>query len=74
MLDDVAATLRKNADVKAEVAGHTDSQGARAFNVSLSQRRAAAVRKYLVDQGVNADNLTFKGYGPDNPVASKVFG
>lgn len=70
VLDETAATLKKNADVKAEVAGHTDSQGSRAYNISLSQRRAAAVRKYLIDQGVNATNLTARGYGPDRPVAS----
>ncbi len=69
-LDDVAATLKKNQDISAEVAGYTDSSGARAYNINLSNRRAQAVRQYLIDKGVAANRLTAKGYGPDNPVAS----
>jgi len=51
------------------VEGHTDSQGADAANLSLSQRRADAVLKYLVDHGVASGRLTAKGYGETQPVA-----
>jgi outer membrane protein OmpA-like peptidoglycan-associated protein len=52
-----------------EVAGHTDNRGAAAYNRDLSQRRAEAVRSYLVSKGVNGGNLSARGYGPDSPVA-----
>lgn len=68
-LDRAAATLRKNDDLVVEVAGHTDSDGAAAYNESLSERRARAVRNYLVNAGVNGANLSTKGYGEANPIA-----
>ena len=69
ILDDVAQTLKKNADLVVELSGYTDNTGSKAFNVSLSQRRAQAVVDYLVSQGVNENILTAKGYGPDSPIA-----
>jgi len=56
--------------VRVRIAGHTDNVGKRAANVDLSQRRAAAVRKYLVDAGIDAARLETRGAGPDEPVAS----
>jgi outer membrane protein OmpA-like peptidoglycan-associated protein/uncharacterized protein YidB (DUF937 family) len=58
------------ADAKIEVGGHTDSRGAAATNLALSQKRADAVKAFLAKNGVNAAALTTKGYGPDKPVAS----
>lgn len=52
-----------------EVGGHTDSTGSAAANERLSMRRAAAVRAYLVEQGVNASALQGRGYGWTNPIA-----
>lgn len=69
VLDEMAATLKRYPDQRVEVAGHTDNKGARSYNVSLSQKRAEAVRKYLIDKGVAADKLTARGYGPDNAIA-----
>ena len=51
------------------VEGHTDDQGGDAANLTLSQRRADAVLKYLVDKGVAATRLTAKGFGETQPVA-----
>ncbi len=71
-LDRIAQVLQRNDHLKFEVAGHTDNTGNYQRNVNLSQRRAEAVRHYLVDQGVAADRLTAKGYGPDQPVADNA--
>lgn len=69
ILDDAAATLAKHGDLEAEVAGHTDNRGVPAKNKALSQQRADAVMQYLVSKGVNAANLSAKGYGQERPVA-----
>jgi len=69
VLDDMASTLKRYPNQKVEVAGHTDSSGARSYNVRLSQQRAESVRAYLVNKGVVAGNLSARGYGPDSPVA-----
>lgn len=72
VLDDAAATLRKYPDLVVEVAGHTDSDGAAAYNESLSERRAKTVMNYLVDRGANAANLTARGFGEAEPVADNT--
>jgi outer membrane protein OmpA-like peptidoglycan-associated protein len=53
-----------------EVGGHTDSVGSEAYNQGLSERRADAVRDYLMSKGVKASRLTARGYGESRPVAS----
>jgi len=69
ILDNAAVTLKEWGEVKVEVAGHTDSVHSDAYNLKLSQRRAEAVRAYLIKQGVAADRLTATGYGESKPVA-----
>lgn len=69
VLNDAAATLRKNPTIKVEVSGHTDSDGAADFNESLSARRATTVHDYLADHGVAVDRLTVRGYGETQPIA-----
>lgn len=69
-LDRVAATLAQQDQLKAEVAGYTDSRGNAEANRRLSQRRAEAVMAYLVEKGIAADRLSARGYGQDNPIAS----
>ena len=71
-LDIIANTLVSNSHLKFEVAGHTDSTGSLSRNIALSQRRAEAVRSYLVKKGVAADRLTAKGYGPTKPIANNA--
>lgn len=72
VLDEVAKQLIMVPDLKIEIAGHTDSRGTRIRNIKLSLARAEAVRAYLVMQGVPAERLTARGYGPDKPVASNA--
>jgi len=69
ILDDVAASLQKHPRIKIELQGHTDSTGPAAYNMGLSQRRAEAVRDYLVSRGVDVERMTAKGYGMTQPVA-----
>jgi len=54
-----------------ELAGYTDSIGSVGYNIGLSQRRAEAVKQYLVaERGIDAGRIQAKGYGKLNPVAS----
>ena len=50
--------MSKYPRLKVEVQGHTDSSGADAYNMNLSQQRADAVRDYLISQGVSAAGAT----------------
>ncbi|KAK1548386.1 hypothetical protein Q3G72_001794 [Acer saccharum] len=71
VLDQVASVMRNFARVtKLRIEGHTDNTGDRKKNLRLSQDRAGAVRKYLVDHGVATKRLEAMGYGPDKPLAS----
>jgi outer membrane protein OmpA-like peptidoglycan-associated protein len=56
--------------LKLAVEGYTDTTGTTAFNQTLSEQRANAVRDYLVQQGLDAGSVTAQGFGPANPVAS----
>ncbi|MBI3431715.1 MAG: OmpA family protein [Hydrogenophilales bacterium] len=69
ILDQAAEGLKEWGDVKVEVAGYTDSRGKDKYNLKLSQRRAEAVRAYLIGKGIAADRLTAKGFGETRPVA-----
>jgi OOP family OmpA-OmpF porin len=69
VLDAVAADLKKYPRLKIELQGHTDSTGSDAYNLQLSQKRADAVRAYLIEQGVAPSQLTAKGYGESQPIA-----
>jgi len=69
LLDLVAISLKRRPDVKVEVVGHCDWVGTEAYNQRLSIRRAEAVRDYLISKGVQAENLTFTGFGETKPMA-----
>lgn len=56
-------------DLKLEIEGHTDSIGSEEYNQTLSEKRAATVRDYLVSSGVSIDNVVARGLGKSDPVA-----
>jgi OOP family OmpA-OmpF porin len=68
-LDNVATILKANATLKLVVEGHTDSVGKPASNLVLSQKRADAVKNYLVQKGLDANRLEAIGYGQERVVA-----
>ena len=69
-LDRLVEFLRQDANLRVEVAGHTDNVGAPAANMALSQRRAQAVLAYLSAHGVPAARLRAKGYGETKPLTA----
>ena len=66
-LGEFKSFLQQNPQVKIEVEGHTDSRASNEYNRELSDRRAAAVRKWLVANGVAEDRITSIGKGEDAP-------
>ena len=69
-LDKIAAMLKAKPDWKLTIEGHTDSTAAAAYNQTLSERRAAAVKVYLVAAGIDGARLTTAGFGASRPVAT----
>ena len=72
VLDTVASTLGEYDQTIIEVAGHTDSVGAAAYNQRLSEQRAQAVANYLVSRGVNRERLITTGAGANHPIADNA--
>ena len=67
-LNEAADVLTRFQEIKIEISGHTDNQGAHAYNMDLSKRRAESVRNYLIGKGIDPSRITVKGYGPDQPI------
>jgi outer membrane protein OmpA-like peptidoglycan-associated protein len=67
-LNEVASAIKSD-DRSVVIYGHTDSQGSDTFNQQLSQRRADAVRQYLISQGMPADRIRAEGIGEAQPIA-----
>ena len=59
--------LQKNPQLKIEIGGHTDTRGDAQENLVLSEGRANAVKEYLIQQGIEANRLSSKGYGETQP-------
>lgn len=81
MLSDAArATLQKNAEwmnvsyrrsARVSVEGHADSRGTNEYNLALGERRAAAVRDYLVSLGIAADRVNIVSKGEEDPACTE---
>jgi len=69
ILDKVVRTLKENPEIEVEIRGYTDNTGSYETNMQLSQRRADAVKIYLLNKGIDAARIRTRGYGPENPIA-----
>jgi outer membrane protein OmpA-like peptidoglycan-associated protein len=69
VLDAAASALQKHGNKKVMITGHTCNMGPDSYNQTLSEKRAAAVKAYLVDKGVSETRLMTSGAGEANPVA-----
>lgn len=70
LLQNAVRVLNKNPGLRLQLEGHTDNRGSHDYNMGLSQRRAEAVKDYLISEGISADRLSAKGNGYTQPIAS----
>jgi outer membrane protein OmpA-like peptidoglycan-associated protein len=71
-LNQVADALMETKERKLTVEGHTDSQGSSSYNQDLSQKRADAVRSYLISRGYPGDLIQAHGIGKDRPISNNA--
>lgn len=70
-IEEVADFMARFPDINIDLEGHTDSRGTEAYNLSLSDRRVAAVRQVMIDRfNVDAGRVTSRGFGESQPIAS----
>jgi outer membrane protein OmpA-like peptidoglycan-associated protein len=69
LLDEITAAVKDAAQIKKlSIEGHTDDVGADKYNLKLSDQRAASVKQYLVEHGIDAARLVSKGWGETKPI------
>ncbi len=68
VLQDSADWIRSNADTKVQIEGHCDERGTEEYNLALGERRANAVKNYLISLGVEGDRLYTISYGEELPL------
>ncbi|GAA4923339.1 OmpA family protein [Mucilaginibacter defluvii] len=71
-LENLATSLKNNPQTNISIIGHTDSTGTASYNQTLSERRAASVKSYLVTNGVSGSRLSTTGKGKNEPIASNA--
>jgi OmpA-OmpF porin, OOP family len=72
LLDNLVSVAVRCDTARIEVSGHTDATGDAGANLELSQRRANAVRRYLIDRGVLDSRIVAQGFGAARPIASNA--
>jgi peptidoglycan-associated lipoprotein len=65
-----AAWMRKNSSVTVTLEGHADERGTREYNLALGERRANAVKDYLMTYGISGSRMNVISYGKERPVNS----
>jgi len=68
-LSNIVDILQNNPDMKIRIEGHTDNIGSMDYNIDLSQKRANAVKNYLVGKGIQESRISIVGFGYKNPIA-----
>ncbi|WPB82127.1 OmpA family protein [Archangium violaceum] len=69
LLDEAVTVLKEHPEVRLEISGHTSSDGDAQLNQQLSERRAEAVKQYMMSRGIEANRLTARGFGSSRPLA-----
>jgi outer membrane protein OmpA-like peptidoglycan-associated protein len=69
-LKNLLTLLHENPKMKIEISGHTDNVGSKEHNIILSQNRAKAVYDYLINKGIKANRMSYKGYGYNRPIST----
>jgi OmpA-OmpF porin, OOP family len=72
LLDQAAAQMKKSPTSQFIINGYASSEGTPGHNMELSIERANSVKSYLINDGIDANNLAIKGYGESNPIASNA--
>jgi len=72
ILDDAIPKLQSNPDLNVTIEGHCDSIGTVEYNLALGERRANAVRDYLVNRGIGAGRMRTVSYGEERPIADNA--
>ncbi|MBX2894166.1 MAG: OmpA family protein [Cyclobacteriaceae bacterium] len=70
-LDEVVAMLKENPKMEIQLEGHTDNRGNAEANITLSQARVDAVKKYMVSKGINKNRVMTKAFGGSKPIATE---
>jgi len=71
-LEDLVQFMKDNSTIVIEIGGHTDNQGSKIYNETLSSKRAQAVVDYLISKGIAAIRLQSKGYGFSVPLGNNA--
>ncbi|MDK2857124.1 MAG: peptidoglycan-associated lipoprotein [Verrucomicrobiota bacterium] len=66
-VESIANYLKQNNSATVIIEGHCDERGSREYNLALGERRALAVRTYLIDLGISAERIQTKSYGEEKP-------
>ena len=67
LLQDQVAWLKQHSDVSVTIEGHCDERGTREYNLALGEKRAQAVKNYLIGLGINPDRVSTISYGKERP-------
>ena len=67
LLQDQVAWLKQNSDVSVTIEGHCDERGTREYNLALGEKRAQAVKNYLIGLGISPDRVSTISYGKERP-------
>lgn len=70
ILDAKLPVLRANPGIRILISGHADERGSDEYNIALGQRRAAAARRYLTDNGIDPSRIQITSYGEERPAST----